>query len=220
MPVGRDAVARNQRSIKGNTLIAIVDYGAGNYNSVANLFRRLEQPFVITSDPQVLRDASKLILPGVGNFGHCMSNLRKSGLIPLLYEKVAQKTPLLGICVGMQMLTSGSEESDEKGLGWIEGETVRFSFGAKQLRIPHVGFNTIKHADHPIFARLPEEPRFYFTHSYHVKCRTQLNVLATTSYGYEFVSVIAKDNIYGVQFHPEKSHRYGLLFISGFLEVN
>lgn len=201
-------------------MFVIVDYGIGNLNSIVNSCNRLDVAPIVSSDPKIILGASKLLLPGVGHFTQCMKNLLESGLVATLEKKVfEQKTPLLGICVGMQMLTKKSEEGNHAGLGWIDAETVRFSFPetSDSMRIPHVGFNTVEHLPSALFRHV-SEPRFYFTHSFHVTCANSDDVLGRTMYGYSFASAIHRDNIYGVQFHPEKSHLAGVELFKSFIE--
>lgn len=201
-------------------MVVIIDYGLGNLGTILSKLKRLEIKAAISSDPQVLSDASKLILPGVGHFAQGMENLKKSGLIPVLEEKVLkQKTPILGICLGMQLLTNFSEEGNEQGLSWIKGETKKFSFPSKlNLRVPHVGWDSVKILKKdPLFEGIKNNSYFYFTHSYYVSSPEE-NVIGQTDYGIKFASIIKKDNIIGVQFHPEKSHKHGLKLLKNFID--
>lgn len=200
--------------------VAIIDYGSGNIGSIVNIFRKAGAVAVLSADPGELRRASHLVLPGVGAFDTCMRNLRQSGLIPLLEERVLQKgTPLLGICVGMQMLSRGSEEGTEPGLGWIAAVTRKFvAPPGTTLRIPHMGWNAVRPARPvPLFAGLEEGARFYFVHSYHVQCDDPADVVGTTDYGGAFTAAARRGNIAGVQFHPEKSHKFGVRLIGNFV---
>jgi len=202
-------------------MIAIIDFGMGNLGSIRNMLARLNIESEITSDQKHIRLADKLILPGVGAFDKAMSNLLDLGLLPLLHELVIDnKTPILGICLGMQLLSEKSEEGALKGLGWIESETVRFKFSEEQnLRIPHMGWNTVNiQKDSCLFTEMYHEPRFYFVHSYHLKCKSRDTILTETHYGYDFTSAVQKDNIYGVQFHPEKSHKFGMRLLKNYVE--
>jgi glutamine amidotransferase len=200
-------------------MIVVIDYHCGNLGSIVNMFRRLGVPSLASSRAEDIAQADQLILPGVGAFDHGMRNLREMGILPLLERKVFdEQTPLLGICLGMQLLSHCSEEGSEPGLGWLDAETVRFRPGESgACRIPHMGWNSVVPAnrEHGLLARI-ENPRFYFVHSYHVVCRKRENILATTTYGIEFHSAVARDNIAGTQFHPEKSHRYGLSLLANF----
>ncbi|MBI4404001.1 MAG: imidazole glycerol phosphate synthase subunit HisH [Deltaproteobacteria bacterium] len=202
-------------------MLVIVDYGVGNLNSIINLCNRLDVQATVARDLSDIEKATKLILPGVGHFARAMDNLKQSGVIPILTRKVKEeKTPLLGFCVGMQLLAKHSEEGDVDGLGWIDAQVVKFRFDKQtlKLKIPHVGFNTIATKESPIFKHVPDKSRFYFTHSYHLVCRDVRNVIGTTEYGYSFPSVIQDEKIYGTQFHPEKSHQAGINLIRGFVE--
>lgn len=203
-------------------MIVIIDYGMGNLGSVANIVKKVGGKAQMSRGPEDVRAADKLILPGVGSFDNGMENLRRRGYEEPLAEAVVRGgTPLLGICLGMQLLTRSSEEGTERGLGWIEADTRRFAFGPgeEQLRIPHMGWNAIRVVrPHALLPEGEAGRRFYFVHSYHVCCERSENVLATTHYGYEFTSAVTRDNITGVQFHPEKSHRYGMELMRHFVE--
>jgi glutamine amidotransferase len=202
-------------------VIAIVDYDMGNVASVANMLRRIRQVDVrITRDPAVIRDATKIILPGVGAFDKGMRNINEFGLRDSLDEAaLGRKVPILGICLGMQLLTSSSEEGSERGLGWVDATTMRFKFDeGSTIKVPHMGWNYVSVAKpSPLFS--DERSRFYFVHGYYVKCRSNENVLATSTYGFEFACSISHENIYGVQFHPEKSHRFGMKLLEGFIGI-
>ncbi len=205
----------------GLSMIAIIDFGMGNLGSIQNMLVRMNYDAEITSDPETIRGAEKLILPGVGAFDKAMSNLENQGFIPLLNELVLEKkTPILGICLGMQLLSNRSEEGVLKGLGWIDSETIRFHFDdGMNLRIPHMGWNTVRiEQDSHLFQDMYEEPRFYFVHSYYVRPVLKSNILATTEYGINFTSAVVKGNIYGVQFHPEKSHKFGMKLLKNYAE--
>ena len=203
-------------------MITIIDYGMGNLGSIQNMLRRLGVDAEITSDIELIRKAKKLILPGVGAFDKAMMNLENRDLISVLNEQVLKnRIPLLGICLGMQLLTKGSEEGELNGLGWIDAETLRFNFSPEmKLRVPHMGWNTLTVQQKScLFQQMYEEPRFYFVHSYYVKCKSQKSILATTHYGIDFASGITQDNIYGLQFHPEKSHKFGMQVLKNFTEL-
>jgi len=203
-------------------MIAIIDYGMGNLGSIHNMLSRIGSASVITSDKGDIESADKVILPGVGAFDNAMINLDRLNLIPTLKAKVIdKKTPILGICLGMQLFSRNSEEGRLPGLGWIDAQTVRFRFDADHanLKIPHMGWNTIEVKRRgSILDGMYEVSRFYFVHSYHVRCNDESNVLATTTYGITFHSAITKDNIIGTQFHPEKSHKFGLKLLRNFVE--
>jgi glutamine amidotransferase len=204
-------------------VIVVIDYGMGNLGSIANMFKKVGLKATVTSDPTVIEQAAKLVLPGVGAFDNGMAKLHELGLIPVLNVKVLQdKTPILGLCLGMQLFTRSSEEGALPGLGWLDAETVRFKFDQSQagLKIPHMGWNTIQvRQPGPVFDGIDAEPRFYFVHSYHVVCRCDRDVLATTHYGYEFASAVGRENIVGMQFHPEKSHKFGMQVFRNLAEL-
>lgn len=203
-------------------MIVIIDYGMGNLGSIANILKKVGIKAVTSADVSVIERADKLILPGVGAFDNGMAKLNELGLLPVLNAKVIEaKTPVLGVCLGMQLLSQKSEEGVLPGLGWLEAETRRFSFNQEQsgLKVPHMGWNLINlKQPHPIFTDMYKDPRFYFVHSYHVVCQYKENILATSHYGYEFVSAVARENIVGVQFHPEKSHKFGMKLYRNFAE--
>jgi glutamine amidotransferase len=175
-----------------------------------------------SSNPDVLRQAEKLILPGVGAFDPGMRKLNEVGLVPVLDELVLEKkVPVIGLCLGMQLMTRGSEEGREPGLGWIDADTLRFKFGPENahLKIPHMGWNTLEvRRPHPLVANLQTDSRFYFVHSYHIVCDNEIDIVAHTDYGYPLAAVIARDNVMGAQFHPEKSHKYGMQLLKNFAE--
>lgn len=197
--------------------VSIVNYGIGNTGSICNMFRRLRIEAELVSDEETLSSANRLLLPGIGAFDACMSALDNSGLRNSVLEFAATQRPMLGICVGMQMLTLGSEEGDKSGLGLIRAHTRRFP-ELDGLRIPHMGWNTIKWTDsnHPLASELSNESRFYFVHSFRVICESSANSLAVCSYGGDFSAAIVSGSIAGVQFHPEKSHRFGLQLLNNF----
>lgn len=203
-------------------MIAIIDYGVGNLRSVLNMLRKIGAEARISSKIEELEKASKLILPGVGAFDVGMRNLLETGLVSFLNERaLTRKVPCLGICLGMQLLTLRSEEGQLPGLGWVEGETVRFRFPDEQpvLKVPHMGWNTVKpHRDHFLLHNMDAEAQFYFVHSYYVTCRRKEDVLTTTAHGHEFVSMLQRENIFGTQFHPEKSHKHGMQLLRNFVE--
>src|ERR1700740_67907 len=194
-------------------MIVIVDYGIGNLASVLNMFKKIGVKDVyISSDKAVIEKATKILLPGVGAFDAGMLNLEKSGLIPLLNKKVLeQKTPVLGICLGMQLLTKKSEEGVKNGLGWIDAETVKFDFNSSlKLKIPHMGWNYINVNKANPLIKTKRKNRFYFVHSYYVKCFDETQSIATSNYGIDFTCMVNKGNVYGAQFHPEKSLKFGM----------
>ena len=195
----------------------------GNLGSIRNMLLKIGAESTITSDIETIESADKLILPGVGAFDNAMHNLKELGLIPTLNRQVSEKkTPILGICLGVQLFAKTSEEGTLPGLGWIDAHTVRFRFDADQahLKLPHMGWNTVSiRQEHPIVKAMSEDARFYFVHTYHVRCSDESNVLTTTSYGITFHSAVVRDNIVGTQFHPEKSHKFGLRLLQNFVEA-
>lgn len=199
--------------------LVIVDYGLGNLPSVAKAFRRIGCAAEISGDPERIRRADRLVLPGVGHFATGMANLRSSGLAEALEERVrGQGVPLLAICLGVQLLSRGSEEGDAPGLGWIAADTVRFALDGKGFRAPHFGWNTIA-SSRPLLGPELDGASYYFAHSFHLTRCDPAHALASTSYGIDFVSVVQTANILGTQFHPEKSHARGLALLSRFLEM-
>jgi glutamine amidotransferase len=201
-------------------MIVIVDYGMGNLGSIANMVRKIGGQAVISSDTRAIESADQVILPGVGAFDMGMRNLHDRELItPLCQAVLHRKTPVLGICLGMQLLTRSSEEGQETGLGWIDGRTIRFQCnGDSNLKVPHMGWNTVTlPKDSPLFCHMPVEPRFYFVHSYYPVCHHAEEVTALARHGHEFVAAFQRDNIFGVQFHPEKSHKFGMQLLRNFL---
>ena len=204
-------------------MITIVNYGMGNLGSVQNMFKRIGVPSEISGDPAIIAKSTKLLLPGVGAFDAAMQKIADSGLRTVLDKKVLEdKVPTLGICLGMQLLTNSSEEGILQGLGWIPAKTVKFKFAPdSKLKVPHMGWNYVfSKKDSPLTDNLPEEPRFYFVHSYFVQCDNEEDVLTTTPYGSDFHSIIQKDNVYGAQFHPEKSHKYGMKLLANFAKLS
>jgi imidazole glycerol-phosphate synthase subunit HisH len=175
-----------------------------------------------SSNKDDIKNADKLILPGVGAFDHGMKHLHASNLIEILNEEVlVNKKPVLGICLGMQLLLDESEEGSAKGLGWIKGKCVRFAFeNNKNLKVPHMGWNAVQHQGQSKLLKSVEDPetRYYFVHSYHAVCENQQHILATTHHGHEFPAIIGREHILGAQFHPEKSHKYGMQFLKNFIE--
>lgn len=202
-------------------MITIVNYGLGNLGSIKNMLKKAGFESIITSDVNEISQARKLILPGVGSFDRGMSNINGMGLRPVLDKKATvEKIPVLGICLGMQLMCGGSDEGVLKGLGWIPADVIKFSFDDKSLKVPHMGWNTVRVSNvNPLADDAGEENRFYFVHSYYAKVRNENNSFLKTNYGFEFDSGICMDNLYGVQFHPEKSHRFGLGLLRKFAEI-
>jgi imidazole glycerol-phosphate synthase subunit HisH len=204
-------------------MITIINYGLGNISAFANVYKRLNIPVTIATRREELKDAGKIILPGVGAFDHAMTLLQKSGMRETLDELVLEKKiPVIGICVGMQILAKSSDEGILPGLGWIDGVVKKFdaSLIKHKTRLPHMGWNTIKPINgNGLFESLPEDPRFYFLHSYYFHCNNKVNTIANTQYGIEFASAVNSENIYGVQFHPEKSHENGIQLLNNFANL-
>ena len=202
-------------------MVLIIDYNTGNVASVANMIRRVGGEAEISSDPEKIKKAEKLILCGVGTFDEGMNNLNKSGLTDVLYRRVCEeKTPLLAICLGMHMLTRGSEEGTLPGLGWVDADTHRFpaEIAGQKLRVPHMGWNQVRVVKENVLLSQHEEGlRFYFVHAYYVKTDRVENVLTETDYGIKFTSAFQKENITGMQFHPEKSHKFGMALFKNFI---
>ena len=203
-------------------MIAIVDHGYANIRSVDRMLRRLNHVPVVAERPSDLKRASKIILPGIGAFDGPMRRLRELGFIDALHEHaIVRQRPILGICVGMQIMTRRSEEGEAAGLGWIEGECRRFRPPTEaKLRVPHMGWNKVAIApDAKLFASFGKEAKYYFVHSYYVALDDKSLNAATCSYGADFCASFQKGNIFGVQFHPEKSHRFGLGLLKAFAEL-
>ena len=201
-------------------MIAVIDYGMGNVGSIINMFHKIGVDAILASDWDQIKKADKLVLPGVGAFDMGMQRLNDHGLIDIIKEMALdQKKPLLGICLGMQMLGRKSEEGKSSGLCLIPFDNKRFSFSSNiTLKIPHMGWDMIASykKDDPLLSELLNDQRYYFVHSYHAVCDFEENVLMRCNYGYDFVAAVKKDNIYGVQFHPEKSHKFGMALLDNF----
>lgn len=204
-------------------MITILDYGSGNLNAIKNIYERLNIPFEFADTKEQIAKADHIILPGVGAFDETISTLQNKGFLEVLNEKVLeQKVPILGICVGMQMLANNSEEGTLAGLGWIPGSVKKFD---KNLipgkpKIPHLGWNSIEFTrDCPLFKNINPEIGFYFVHSYYYECADEVNVICKTEYGKIFHSAVNRDNIFGVQFHPEKSHDNGIQLLKNFANL-
>jgi len=206
-----------------NNKVHILDIGCSNTYSVSKMVEKLKGKFSIVKTTDQLLDAKKIILPGVGSYDNAISKLQNMKIVDLLYDKVInQKVPILGICLGMQLFAEGSEEGELDGLGYIHGYIRKFNFidYDDALKIPHMGWNTIDRIKPNLIIKdLYPNTRYYFVHSYHFVAENKEDVIAETNYGYKFPSIINKNNIYGTQFHPEKSHRYGKEIISNFLNL-
>jgi imidazole glycerol-phosphate synthase subunit HisH len=201
-------------------MITIIDYNTCNVGSIQNMLNKLGYESLITNNVKDIDKADKLILPGVGAFDKGMQNLKALGMISVLNEKIENGTPILGICLGYELLSKGSEEGGiEPGLGWIDADTIKFKFDDNSVRVPHMGWNTLKNTEKSmLFKGISDDHRFYFVHSYHVRCNDQSIKAAETDYSGNFTSAIEKNNIFGVQFHPEKSHKHGMVVLKNFAE--
>ena len=204
-------------------MITIIDYGVGNINAFVNVYKRLNIPTKIAKKASDLDSAQKIILPGVGHFDHAMSELINSGMREKLDELVvSKKIPVIGICVGMQMMGHSSDEGKLAGLGWIDASIKKFDeTKIKQVtRSPHMGWNDVKPVIfNPLFEGLEKEALFYFLHSYYFECNNANDVLATSEYGGRFACAANHENVYGIQFHPEKSHHYGETLLHNFAKL-
>ena len=202
-------------------MIIIVDYGLGNIRSIEYKLRKNNFDCKVSSDPIIIQNAKKLILPGVGHFGKGMQNLKDNDLIPVLnYLVLNKKVDILGICLGMQLFFEFSEEGETNGLGWIKGKVKKFSFSENNLPIPHVGWNLcLKNKESIFFEEWNSNKRYYFTHSFFASCEDDKDILGLTDYGGKFCSAVEKGNIVGTQFHPEKSGLRGFDLINQFLSI-
>jgi imidazole glycerol-phosphate synthase subunit HisH len=204
----------------GSTIL--VDYGMGNIGSIVNMIKKIGHSIQVSSDYRLIENAEKIILPGVGRFDKAMQNMKNLNLIDVLVERAGTgSVPIMGICLGMHLLCNSSEEGERPGLAIIDAHVQKFKLNDKKdYKIPHMDWNTLSlKKDHEVFADNDMYARYYFAHSYHVVCNNKRDILATTNYGYDFVSSISKDNVIGVQFHPEKSHKYGMRLIKRFIEM-
>ena len=203
-------------------MITIIDYGVGNIRAYINLYERINVKIKVAYNAADLKSATKIILPGVGAFDYAMTRLNSSGMRETIAELVlVKKLPIIGICVGMQILGEISEEGELTGLGWIPGKIKLFDSKvlSSERRLPHMGWNNISHNNDNLFGSVDLNNRFYFLHSYYFECENQDDILATTEFGVNFTSAIKKDNIYGVQFHPEKSHTNGVQLLKNFANI-
>jgi glutamine amidotransferase len=204
-------------------MIVIIDYKTANLGSIVNMLKRVGVAARVAERPSELAGASHLVLPGIGHFDTCARNLHEIGFADALHEAVRERgLPLLGICVGAQLLTRGSDEGTLPGLGWIAAETRRIPDRPSDphFKVPHMGWNLARPTQrHPLFEGFEQEPRFYFVHSYAMHCDAPTSVLATTTHGVEFASAIVSGNVAGVQFHPEKSHRFGMQLLRNFAAI-
>lgn len=204
-------------------MITIIDYGLGNIKAFVNVYERLNIKINIAHNSSEIKSASKLILPGVGSFDYAMQQLNKSGMREEIDRKVLEeKIPVIGICVGMQMMAKSSDEGLLPGLGWFDAEVKLFDIEKIpfKTRLPHMGWNTINIVDDvSLFSQLNNESKFYFLHSYFFKCNKEEEIIAKTEYGIEYASAVKRGNIYGIQFHPEKSHQNGIQLLHNFAKL-
>jgi imidazole glycerol-phosphate synthase subunit HisH len=204
-------------------MIGIIDYGLGNIRAFGNVYKSLNIPAIVVKQPLDLKGISKVILPGVGAFDYAMQKLESSGIRAALEEKVLHhKIPVLGVCVGMQMLARSSEEGRLPGLGWIDGIVTKFEFSlsTRATYVPHMGWNNVTPLKmNGLFEKLDSQSLFYFLHSYYFKCEERSDIIAVTDYGGVFASAVNSGNVFGVQFHPEKSHRFGIQLLENFAKL-
>ncbi|QPQ54431.1 imidazole glycerol phosphate synthase subunit HisH [Allosphingosinicella flava] len=204
-------------------MTTIVDYGLGNIGAFLNMYKRMNLPAKAARTAEELRDAERIILPGVGAFDHAIELLDASGMRPLLEEKVIhEKVPVIGVCVGMQILADTSEEGEGPGLGWIPGIVRHFRSmpAPNDLPLPHMGWNDVEpRGEEKLFRGLERDARFYFLHSFYYECANLSDRVATATYGSPFACAVRRDNVWGVQFHPEKSHHFGAMLLKNFAEI-
>ena len=201
-------------------MIAIIDYGLGNLGSISNMLKAVGEKSKITNNLETIESADGIILPGVGAFDAGMSKLNGIGLSNVIKAEAKKGKPILGICLGMQLLGRRSEEGRQEGLSLIPFECKRFNFENNGLKIPHMGWDVVDFKmQHPILSGLIGQQRYYFVHSYHAICDNHENILMTCNYGYEFTAAVVKDNIIGMQFHPEKSHDFGMAVFANFVKM-
>ena len=202
-------------------MTTIINYNLGNPKSIKNMLAYLGVESRISSDHAEIASADRLILPGVGHFQHGMEQLYQLGLVDVLKKEVLEKNkPILGICLGMQLLTKHSEEGNLAGLGFIDAQTKKFVLQDSSLKVPHMGWNTVAfQKEAKLIQKISENPRYYFVHSYYVDCAHQEDILCSTNYGEDFVSGFQHNNIFGLQFHPEKSHKFGMELLANFCKI-
>ena len=201
-------------------MITIVDYGLGNLKSIQNMLKKLGNDSEITSSIDKIAKSNKIILPGVGSFDTAMINIKELGLLNILNKKANnEKVPFLGICLGMQIMCNESEEGKMKGLSWVDAKVKRFKFENKQFKVPHMGWNTVVPSKQSPIFKSNSRLRFYHVHSYYVDLNDSSQEIAHTNYGFPFTTSFQKENIFGVQFHPEKSHKFGFDLLNSFSKL-
>jgi len=206
-------------------VIVVININLGNVGSILNMLKKIGVKACLSSRSEDIKKAEKMILPGVGSFDNALLNISELKLMDVINQKVLNdKTPILGICLGAQLMTRNSEEGSCPGFGWIDARTVRFNFDSNpfKLKVPHMGWNQVRQLKDSLLFRPSdevEERRFYFVHSYHMICDNPADILTTSHYGFDFTSAFARENIYGVQFHPEKSHKYGMRLLQNFADL-
>jgi glutamine amidotransferase len=203
-------------------MVAVIDYGIGNTGSICKMIEKLGYETCVTNNELEIRKSERIVLPGVGSFDNAAKKLHETGLISLLSELALQSNkPFLGICLGMQLLFKSSDEGIENGLGWLDGRVIKFDHTKMTSeKIPHMGWNTVNfNPESPLFKDINNDIRFYFTHSFHVANVNESEIIGMTNFGYDFICAVQKNNIFGVQFHPEKSHKFGLQLMQKFLEI-
>jgi glutamine amidotransferase len=203
-------------------VIAVIDYGCGNTHAFINAFKRLNIPAIVASKIDEIKSAQKIVLPGIGSFDYVIDSFNRSGLRDIVEKKVLdEKIDVLGVCSGMQIFADSSDEGDEKGLGWIKGNVRTFNTSKieHKTKLPHMGWNTVISINNPLFKGIAISSRFYFVHSYYFVITLPENAIATTDYAGKFTCAINRENIYGVQFHPEKSHENGQQLLYNFANL-
>jgi glutamine amidotransferase len=197
--------------------ITIIDYGVGNLASIENILKKIGVSSEISNNIEKIKNARKLILPGVGSFDYGISCLRELNIEEILNEKVlVNKTPILGLCLGFQLMTKSSEEGTQKGLGWFNANCVKFNLDNDEFKVPHMGWNYVTNHRQNILTNSLEKMKYYFVHSYHIANEQPEDIILQSTYGYTFTCGMQLENIYGVQFHPEKSHKFGMQLFKNF----
>ena len=203
-------------------MITVIDSGVSNLGSIQNMLKRLDIPFGVATTPDDVKAAQSIILPGVGSFDSGMRNLHDRGMVgPLSHKAMTECIPILGVCLGMQLMTRGSEEGTSPGLGWIPADTIKLKPSSNLQKVPYMGWNEVTAAkDDPLIGELPPDTRFYFVHSYHVVCDDPNDVLLTAPYGIRpYTAAYRRGNLFGAQFHPEKSHKFGMWLLRNFSKI-